>query len=254
MLTLFFWLFSQRISTASLAITQTKRNNLFKYWWKSTSVCSPAVRSGARWVSQVTPHTKDKDSHFGLWEQLVSLGITPFREGPYHTFCPAVTQEAVVNFSFLLGNINFPCATAEGTSHRSDCGSPPSPGVTTMAFRLFPRPALGGFWECRDLKRHDPYMLPERGTLLMRCGFSVVLYSEELWLQALVVSCSDYGAEPPLWEEVATWDNQTLVTPPQPWGTWSWNLGVLCLPKLDLRPWSSFSHKDEAVLLRWIIP
>lgn len=171
MLTLFFWLFSQWISAASLAITQTKWNNLFKYWWKSTAFCPPAVRSGARWVTQITPITKDTESHFGLWEQLVSLGITPFHARPYHTRCLAVTQEPVVNFSFILGNINFACATAEGTPHRSGCGSPPSPGDTSMACRLFPCPALGGFWGCRDLKPHDLYMLPERGTLFNALQF-----------------------------------------------------------------------------------
>lgn len=219
MLILFFWLFSQRISTASLAITQTKWNNLCKYWWKTTALSPPAVRSGARWVSQITPDTKDKDSHFGLREQLVSSGITPFPEGPYHTCCPAVTGEAVLNFFFLLGNINFHCATAEGTSHRSACVSPPSPpGVAAVALRIFPCPAPGGFWGCRDLKPHGPYMLTERCMLLKHRTLSVVLYSDELWPQAPAVSCSDCGAEPPCERRWQRGGKQTLVTPLQPWG------------------------------------
>lgn len=196
MLTLFFWLFSQRISTASLAIAQTKWNYLFKYWWKSTALCPPSVRSRARWVSRIASDTRDKESHFGLWEQLVSLGITLFCEGPCQTCCLVMTGEAAVSFSFVLANIGFHCATAEGTSYRSGCGSSPSPGVTPMAFRLFSCPTLGGFWGCRDLKPHGPYMQVERCTFLMCCSFFAVMYSRELWPQVLVLSCSNYGAEP----------------------------------------------------------
>lgn len=104
--------------------------------------------------------------------------------------------EAAVSFSFVLANIGFHCAAAEGTSHRSGCGSSPSAGVTYTAFRLFSCLALGGFWGCRDLKSHGPCMPVERWTFLMCCSFSAVLYSGELWPQVSVLSCSDYGAEP----------------------------------------------------------
>lgn len=68
-----------------------------------------------------------------------------------------LTGKAVVNFSFLLGNINFHCATAEGTSHRYGCGSPPfPPGGIAMAFRLFACPPLGASEDAETLNPMVP--------------------------------------------------------------------------------------------------